>query len=516
MAPPPAAALPIDRLVWVACAVPLSRIPAVGSQVFYFPYGHAEQCPTPLPDPLPAHQVFPCTVTDVHLSVDAVTDEPYATISLVPGPHHDQPQPPPSAPSPAPEPDLSYFAKQLTQSDANNGGGFSVPRFCADNIFPGLDFSADPPVQNLRMKDLQGREWEFRHIYRGTPRRHLLTTGWSKFVNAKLLVSGDTVVFMCRSDADADNDKELLVGVRRAARYGGYPPRNARARVPADEVVEAVRLAASGAAFTVTYYPRHGAGEFVVPRKEVEDGVRSEFKPGMQVKMQVMEADDTHRTAWATGIINDVHQTMWRMLEVEWDVSTASSSTLNQYVNCWQVKHAGIPPFLNGLEISENTTSPEGATATVPAPLLVQQVPAMAALLASQLPAAMQGARHNIVPADAPSSSTAMSMSQASLTGNLQISVPHGLSGTSSDIVNPQSGSSSNNIPPSDIPDKIWRIQLFGTTITPHVQSASSSASEQVTQGIDDETVQKDDTSATNTLDSLGIGHNQNGAGQGA
>jgi auxin response factor len=45
----------------------------------------------------------------------------------------------------------------------------------------------------------------------GQPRRHLLTTGWSAFVNKKKLVSGDAVLFL-RGD-----DGELRLGVRRAA-----------------------------------------------------------------------------------------------------------------------------------------------------------------------------------------------------------------------------------------------------------------------------------------------------------
>ncbi|KAI7751477.1 hypothetical protein M8C21_028839 [Ambrosia artemisiifolia] len=49
----------------------------------------------------------------------------------------------------------SSFAKTLTQSDANNGGGFSVPRYCAETIFPKLDYSADPPVQTVVAKDVQ-------------------------------------------------------------------------------------------------------------------------------------------------------------------------------------------------------------------------------------------------------------------------------------------------------------------------------------------------------------------------
>lgn len=33
-------------------------------------------------------------------------------------------------------------------------------------------------------------------IFRGQPRRHLLTAGWSTFVTLKRLVAGDTFVFL--------------------------------------------------------------------------------------------------------------------------------------------------------------------------------------------------------------------------------------------------------------------------------------------------------------------------------
>ncbi|KAL5647217.1 hypothetical protein ACJX0J_041572, partial [Zea mays] len=73
------------------------------------------------------------------------------------------------------------------------------------------DYSQLRPSQELMAKDLHGTEWRFRHIYRGQPRRHLLTTGWSAFVNKKKLVSRDAVQFF-----SGDNG-ELRLGVRRAA-----------------------------------------------------------------------------------------------------------------------------------------------------------------------------------------------------------------------------------------------------------------------------------------------------------
>jgi auxin response factor len=105
---------------------------------------------------------------------------------------------------------LHMFCKTLTASDTSTHGGFSVPRRAAEDCFPPLDHKQLRPSQELVAKDLHGAKWRFRHIYRGQPRRHLLTTGWSSFVNKKKLVSGDAVLFL-RGD-----DGELRLGVRRA------------------------------------------------------------------------------------------------------------------------------------------------------------------------------------------------------------------------------------------------------------------------------------------------------------
>ena len=48
------------------------------------------------------------------------------------------------------------FAKILTPFDANNGGEFSVPQFCADSIFPPLNYQAEPLVQTLSVTDVHG------------------------------------------------------------------------------------------------------------------------------------------------------------------------------------------------------------------------------------------------------------------------------------------------------------------------------------------------------------------------
>ncbi|KAJ1273599.1 hypothetical protein BS78_06G294400 [Paspalum vaginatum] len=476
--PPPAADAPaaaandhpiVDRNVWLACAVPLSRLPAVGSQVYYFPHGHAEQCPAHLPAPLPAPHLFPCTVTAVALGADGHTNEVFARISLRPGPHRGAPVPP--DPQPPAHHLIPYSTKGLTNSDANNGGGFSVPRYCADHVFPRLDLdSSRTPVQNITVTDMDGAEWQFRHIYRGTPRRHLLTTGWSTFVNAKLLVSQDKAVFMRRPDG------KLLIGLRREPRYRiadtllAEPPRNARARVPPEDVMEAARLAAQGAPFTVTYFPRKGAGEFVVPRKEVEDAlaVAARWEPGTQVRMQVMESEDTRRIGWATGTLKAiVHQNIWRALQVDWDEPSPSSlSHNNASVNAWQLQLVAYPPHLPKSPRIPTLCSGLDFGSSLPLPL--PGVPAAAI--------AMQGARHiggRVLPSPPPSHPLPLPAGGLRLTTQLLFPIP------SRDLIeiasdDPEAAASppsypANIIPPPAadlLPVQAKTIQLFGTTIT--------------------------------------------------
>ncbi|KAJ0854013.1 putative transcription factor B3-Domain family [Helianthus annuus] len=67
----------------------------------------------------------------------------------------------------------NYFCKTLTASDTSTHGGFSVPRRAAEKVFPPLDFTQQPPAQELIARDLHDFEWKFRHIFRGGYHRHL-------------------------------------------------------------------------------------------------------------------------------------------------------------------------------------------------------------------------------------------------------------------------------------------------------------------------------------------------------
>ncbi|GFS35526.1 auxin response factor 16 [Actinidia rufa] len=362
----------LDSQLWYACAGGMVQIPPINTKIFYFPQGHAEH----------AHEKvdfgnFPripplllCRVSGIKFLADSESDEVYAKIRLVPLRNDcdfdcdddgflgmektDQSQEKPAS-----------FAKTLTQSDANNGGGFSVPRYCAETIFPRLDYSAEPPVQTILAKDVHGEIWKFRHIYRGTPRRHLLTTGWSNFVNQKKLVAGDSIVFLIADNGD------LCVGIRRAKRGMGGGPESpsgwnascgncaspfvgysaflsqdenksmqnggrgsansngasmGKVKARAVSVIEAATMAANGQPFEVVYYPRASAPEFCVKASAVRAAMRIQWCPGMRFKM-AFETEDSSRISWFMGTISSVQvddpirwpNSPWRLLQVAWD-----------------------------------------------------------------------------------------------------------------------------------------------------------------------------------------------------
>ncbi|KAJ4805683.1 Auxin response factor [Rhynchospora pubera] len=350
----------LDPQLWHACAGSMVQMPSLNSKVYYFPQGHLEHFSVTAPHEVvpmspPCRNIPPlilCHVSSIKYLADPNTDEVYAKIGLVPvGANESDMETGQNSPQPEPEKPAS-FAKTLTQSDANNGGGFSVPRYCAETIFPRLDYTADPPVQTVLAKDVHGTVWKFRHIYRGTPRRHLLTTGWSTFVNHKKLVAGDSIVFL-----RADNG-DLCVGIRRAKRgigagfgtgestgwgYGGFsmflreddgihskhnllPNKNSKSRIHVESVLEAARLAAEGRPFEVVYYPRASTPEFFVRAGLVRSSMCTRWGPGMRFKM-AFETEDSSRISWFMGTVSGVQvadpinwpNSPWRLLQVTWD-----------------------------------------------------------------------------------------------------------------------------------------------------------------------------------------------------
>ncbi|KAM7256755.1 hypothetical protein ACFE04_012496 [Oxalis oulophora] len=427
----------VDPRIWRACAGNSVQMPTLHSRVYYFPQGHVEQLctsgvdnntpttTTTLLSPVASSRLkplVPCLVIAVHFLADPITDEVFAKLTLQPVSEissrsfgsltvEHQHGGGGVVVSAGDNGDIIVpFSKTLTASDANNGGGFSVPRFCADSVFPPLNYEDEPPVQTLSVTDIHGFVWNFRHIYRGTPRRHLLTTGWSKFVNAKKLIAGDSVVFM------RNNKGVMFVGVRRVGKYGHGSDSARWGGAGGGARTEAVRAAlenaAEGLPFEVVYYPRSGWSDFVVRAEVVESSLNLIWSRGMRVKMSV-ETEDSSRMTWFQGKVESAAPQMgswpgspWRMLQISWDEPEVLQNA--KRVSPWQVELVSStpqlqPPFtpVKKFKYSQNSGFPMDGDDGVCFPMTGFNPSTMGQTNLSSMnyhsfsPAGMQGARQN-------------------------------------------------------------------------------------------------------------------------
>ncbi|CAB4292586.1 unnamed protein product [Prunus armeniaca] len=346
----------INPELWQACAGPLVNLPPAGTHVVYFPQGHSEQVAASMKKDvdgqIPNYPNLPskllCLLHNVTLHADPETDEVYAQMTLQPVSSFDKDallRSDLALKSNKPQPE--FFCKTLTASDTSTHGGFSVPRRAAEKIFPPLDFSMQPPAQELVARDLHDTVWTFRHIYRGQPKRHLLTTGWSLFVSGKRLFAGDSVLFI------RDEKQQLLLGIRRANRQ----PTNLSSSVLSSDsmhigiLAAAAHAAANNSPFTVFYNPRASPSEFVIPlAKYYKAACGNQLSLGMRFRMMFeTEESGTRRYMGTITGISDLDSvrwknSQWRNLQVGWDESTAGER--RNRVSMWEIEPVTAPFFI--------------------------------------------------------------------------------------------------------------------------------------------------------------------------
>ncbi|XP_028086767.1 auxin response factor 3-like isoform X3 [Camellia sinensis] len=362
--------------LWHACAGPLVSLPKKGTVVVYFPQGHLEHAsdfPATIYH-LPPH-VF-CRVLHVNLHAEAATDEVYAQVSLIPDAQQiEQKWRQGKIEAASEEEDIEgavksitphMFCKTLTASDTSTHGGFSVPRRAAEDCFPPLDYKQQRPSQELVAKDLHGIEWKFRHIYRGQPRRHLLTTGWSAFINKKKLVSGDAVLFL------RGGDGELRLGIRRAAQVktdSTFPALSSQ-KLNVGTISAVVNAISMRNVFNVRYNPRASLSEFIIPFRKFSKSLSHSSSVGMRFKMRFETEDATERryTGLVTGV-NDVDPvrwpgSKWRCLLVRWD---DLESPRHNRVSPWEIEPTGsvsassslVAPGMKRNRVGLSSTKPD-------------------------------------------------------------------------------------------------------------------------------------------------------------
>ncbi|KAM3298741.1 hypothetical protein ACQJBY_040293 [Aegilops geniculata] len=352
--PPPPAAPPeeekknLNSELWHACAGPLVCLPTLGTRVVYFPQGHSEQVAAStnkeVEGHIPNYPNLPpqliCQLHDVTMHADVETDEVYAQMTLQPlNPQEQNDAYLPAEMGIMSKQPTNYFCKTLTASDTSTHGGFSVPRRAAERVFPPLDFTQQPPAQELIARDIHDVEWKFRHIFRGQPKRHLLTTGWSVFVSAKRLVAGDSVLFIW-------NEKnQLWLGIRRANRTQTVMPSSVLSSdsMHIGLLAAAAHAASTNSRFTIFYNPRACPSEFVIPlSKYIKAVFHTRISVGMRFRMlfeteessvrrymgTITEVSDADPVRWASSY--------WRSVKVGWDESTAGERPPR--VSLWEIE----------------------------------------------------------------------------------------------------------------------------------------------------------------------------------
>ncbi|KAJ7947785.1 Auxin response factor [Quillaja saponaria] len=349
--------------LWHACAGPLTSLPKKGNVVVYFPQGHLEQVasfspfsPMEMPTFDLPPQIF-CRVVNVQLLANKENDEVYTQVTLLPHPELvgvnleskelDELGLDEEGPGGSPTKSTPHmFCKTLTASDTSTHGGFSVPRRAAEDCFPPLDYKQQRPSQELVATDLHGVQWTFRHIYRGQPRRHLLTTGWSIFVSQKNLVSGDAVLFL------RGEDGELRLGIRRAIRpRNGLPESVVGNRNSYPCILSSVANAVSAKSmFHVFYSPRASHADFVVRYQKYVKSIDNLVTIGARFKMRFEMDDSPERcTGGVVTGIGDLDpyrwpNSKWRCLMVRWDEDIATNH--QERVSPWEIDSSvSLPPL---------------------------------------------------------------------------------------------------------------------------------------------------------------------------
>ncbi|KAF2320305.1 hypothetical protein GH714_026987 [Hevea brasiliensis] len=280
--------------LWHACAGPLVTLPRAGERVYYFPQGHMEQLGAPvhegleqemLPFNLPSKIL--CRVIYVQRMAEPETDKVYAQIVLLP------------------------------ELD---------------------DMSQQPPRQELVATDLHRNKWHFRHIFRGKPKRHLLTTGWSSFVSSKKLAAGDVFIFL------RGENGRLQVGVRRLMRQEiNISSVTSSENMHVEVLASASHAMATGTLFTILYRPRTSRSDFIVSVNKYLDAQKNVFSIGKRFKMRFEVEQVLEQSCSFNGTIVGIEDvssrwpgSRWRCLKVQWD--EASSISRPESVSPWEVE----------------------------------------------------------------------------------------------------------------------------------------------------------------------------------
>ncbi|KAL9665108.1 hypothetical protein QQ045_020518 [Rhodiola kirilowii] len=329
----------LRKELWHANAGTNIFIPQVGDLVVYYAQGHLEQVKactnqdgnldkTPL-FKLPSKIL--CRVIDVHLKVTSPSSPDISRQEMLESDYvNDQS-------SSLPSRHVKTFTKILTSSDTSAQGGFTVPKRLAEEAFPSLDMSQEPPFQDLIATDIHGKEWNFRHIYRGNPKRHLITSGWHTFVARKQIIAGDKCTFLKGPNG------ELGIGIHRTSSRKD----NSSTFVISSHDMQLGLLASAknallyGTPFAVYYYPWSSPSGFIINYNKYMQSVKMQCAIGTRFTASFEGYDSKRKKSIGKVVaIDDLDSDQWpssewRGLKVEWE---DASDELPTRISAWNIE----------------------------------------------------------------------------------------------------------------------------------------------------------------------------------
>ncbi|XP_048138967.1 auxin response factor 2A-like isoform X2 [Rhodamnia argentea] len=336
----------LDEELWQACAGPLVYVPKAGETVFYFPQGHIEQVEAYTNRDgdveMPIYKLpskILCKVVCVQLKAEIHTDEVFAQITLLPEAKQDEVNSNCKS-SPTPQRDNSpFFVKILTRSDISTHGGCSLPKRPAEECLPYLDKSQPHPVQDLVTKDLHGKEWRFRHIYRGKPKRHLLTRGWSDFLTSKKLVDGDACIFLRGRDGDVRIGVRRLMKSQTTASSSVLSAHSMRHGI----LGSALHAVSTGTMFSVYCRPWACTSGFIIAYDQYMKAMANGYFIGERFRMKFEDYGCGEQRLGGTVVgIEDIDPLTWpgsdwRCIKVQWD-SARAKCIRPERVSPWDIE----------------------------------------------------------------------------------------------------------------------------------------------------------------------------------
>ncbi|XP_058001579.1 auxin response factor 12 isoform X2 [Hevea brasiliensis] len=310
-------------------------LPCRGQQVYYFPQGYIEQFMNKeieLPFELPSKIL--CEVSNAYYKAIQKTDQIVGEITLAPLTNRREVT---SSPNPQPlaaeRPAVHSYSIRLTRSNVQPHGTLSIKKDFAEKCLPPL--SQEEAHQYLFATDLQGKEWRFKHVFRGKPnKRHLLTEGWKDFAKSKKLEKGDELIFL-RGETG-----QLLIGLKKLKDTDDKFSVISLENKCVGALTRAHMAIDRGTSFSFNYKPRANRCEFMVNVNKYLEAQNHNLSIGTRFSMR-FEVGKVHKSFIGTIAGFDDNESsrwvssQWRSIKVNWD---KASPFLPRRVSPWELE----------------------------------------------------------------------------------------------------------------------------------------------------------------------------------